>query len=338
MSNLIRYIIQEDPEKEMRKKTWEKPTYSSIVAPQEEIEASKKRSQNLLESALSSYNTKHTPTPWAKKQSNNLLERMSMTTPSAPKRLENNTPNLNRSAAGDIALEGLKGFGQGIISGAESLLNGITLGGYSKVDEKYDLGVQNRRQDIQKAADNAGLGQALKVANKATEATGAAFTGTTILKGVPAAYNKYSIYKGAKNLEKQLRRGDDFQDIFMGRIDKNKLDEINSIRKDIGEPQISSKQVKILKNDVQHMWNRRVNEGRYSPEDVANSIKQSVFSKDSQVFPGNVSRNQVMIKTGNKHPSMSAITKDDTFKGVSIRSTMKKDLSTLLRKYPNLKH
>ena len=137
MSNLIRYIIQEDPEKEMRKKTWEKPTYSSIVAPQEEIEASKKRSQNLLESALSSYNTKHTPTPWAKKQSNNLLERMSMTTPSAPKRLENNTPNLNRSAAGDIALEGLKGFGQGIISGAESLLNGITLGGYSKVDEKY---------------------------------------------------------------------------------------------------------------------------------------------------------------------------------------------------------
>ena len=88
MSNLIRYIIQEDPEKEMRKKTWEKPTYSSIVAPREEIEASKKRSQNLLESALSSYNTKQTPTPWAKKQSNNLLERMSMTTPSAPKRLE----------------------------------------------------------------------------------------------------------------------------------------------------------------------------------------------------------------------------------------------------------
>ncbi len=43
MSNLIRYIIQEDPEKEMRKKTWEKPTYSSIVAPREEIEASKKK-------------------------------------------------------------------------------------------------------------------------------------------------------------------------------------------------------------------------------------------------------------------------------------------------------
>ncbi len=44
MSNLIRYIIQEDTEKQMRKKTWEKPTYSSIVAPREEIEASKKRS------------------------------------------------------------------------------------------------------------------------------------------------------------------------------------------------------------------------------------------------------------------------------------------------------
>ena len=283
MSNLIRYIIQEDPEKEMRKKTWEKPTYSSIVAPREEIEASKKRSQNLLESALSSYNTKQTPTPWAKKQSNNLLERMSMTTPSAPKRLENNTPNLNRSAAGDIALEGLKGVGQGIISGAESLLNGITLGGYSKLDEKYDLGMQNRRQDIQKAADNAGLGQALKVANKATEATGTALTGTAILKGVPAAYNKYSIYKGAKNLEKQLRRGEDFQDIFMGRIDKNKLDEINSIRQNVGEQSIGSRKVTIPKDRVEHIYNRRVVEYGYTPEDTAHTISDALFNKNSKI-------------------------------------------------------
>ena len=110
MSNLIRYIIQEDPEKQMRKKTWEKPTYSSIVAPREEIEASKKRSQNLLESALSSYNTKQTPTPWAKKQSGNLLERINSSKTSGPKRIENNTPDLNRSSVGDIAWEGAKGF------------------------------------------------------------------------------------------------------------------------------------------------------------------------------------------------------------------------------------
>ena len=336
MSNLIQYIVQDDPEQEINNEIWKKSTYKS---PLENVETFyKKNSPNLLENIISSYNSNQTITPWSKKQSNNLLERMANTTTSASAKFKNNTSRLNRFTTKDIALEGIKGFGQGILSGAESLLNGITFGGYSKLDEKYDLGMQNRRQDIQKAADNVGLGKALEVANKATEATGAALAGSTILKGIPTAYNTYNIYKGTKNLENQLRRGNNFDDVFMGRIDKNKLDEINSIRKDVGEPIIPSKQVKILKNDVQHIWNRRINEGRYSPEDVANSVKQSVFSKDSQVFPGNVSRNQVMIKTGNKHPNMSIISKDDTFNGVAIRSTMKKDISTLLRKYPNLKH
>lgn len=335
MSNLIQYIVQDDPEQEINNEIWKKSTYKT---PLENVETFyKKNSQNLLENIISSYNSNQTITPWSKKQSNNLLERMANTTTSASTKFKNNTSRLNRFTTKDIALEGIKGFGQGILSGAESLLNGITFGGYSKLDEKYDLGMQNRRQDIQKAADNVGLGKALEVANKATEATGAALAGSTILKGIPTAYNTYNIYKGTKNLENQLRRGNNFDDVFMGRIDKNKLDEINSIRKDVGEPIIPSKQVKILKNDVQHIWNRRINEGRYSPEDVANSIKQSVFSKDSQVFPGNVSRNQVMIKTGNKYPNMSAISKDNTFNGVSIRSTMKKDISTLLKKYPNLK-
>ena len=103
------------------------------------------------------------------------------------------------------------------------------------------------------------------------------------------------------------------------------------------EATIPSEKVKLLKNDIQHIWNRRIHEGGSLPKDVAHSVKQNVFSKDSQVFPGNVSRNQVMIKTGEKYPNMSAITKDNAFNGVSIRSAMKKDLSTLLRKYPDLK-
>ena len=124
----------------------------------------------------------------------------------------------------------------------------------------------------------------------------------------------------------------------MGRIDRSKLNEINNIRQELGEPAIPSEKVKLLKNDIQHIWNRGIHEGGSLPKDVAHSVKQSVFSKDSQVFPGNVSRNQVMIKTGEKYPNMSAITKDNAFNGVSIRSAMKKDLSTLLRKYPDLKH
>lgn len=125
--------------------------------------------------------------------------------------------------------------------------------------------------------------------------------------------------------------------IYMGHIDRDKLNQINDIRQNVNEPLISSPQVKIHKNDVQHIWNRRINDGGSTPKDVANTLKQGVFSKDSQVFPGNVSRNQLMIKTGNKHPYMSIISKDEAFDGVAIRNTMKKDLSTLRNRFPNLK-
>ena len=171
MSNLIRYIIQEDPEKQMRKKTWEKPTYSSIVAPQEEIEASKKRSQNLLESALSSYNTKQTPAPWAKKQSENLLERINSSKTSGPKRIENNTPDLNRSSVGDIAWEGAKGFLQGTLGGIEHGINSITNGGYDIVNDVFfDGGYEKRQKVLEDLAKSANLDKAYKYANYAIDA------------------------------------------------------------------------------------------------------------------------------------------------------------------------
>ena len=283
MSNLIQYIIQDDPEQGMKKKQ-SQSLLSREGSSQEDIGKNYKfSSRHLLENDFSYLKKQQTTIPKTKKQFNNLLEKIINDTTSNSKRFESNIPNSNHFLAGDIALEGIKGFGQGILSGTESLLNGITLGGYSKFDKKYDLGMQRRRQDIQKAADNVGLGQALKVSNQATEATGAALTGNAILKGVPAVYNTYNIYKGTKNLEKQLRRGDYFQDIFMGRIDKSKLDEINNIRQTVGEQSIRSRKVTIPKDRVEHIYNRRVVEYGYTPEDTAHTISDALFNKNSKV-------------------------------------------------------
>lgn len=188
--------------------------------------------------------------------------------------------------------------------------------------------MQERHQDLQQSANSANIGTTFNWANRATEFVGNGLSGFgTASKSVPAigrTYNAVNIYKGTKNLEKQLERGNNFDDIYMGRIDRDKLNQINNIRQNVNEPLISSPQVKIHKNDVQHIWNKRINEGGSTPKDVVKTLKQSVFSKDSQVFPGNVSRNQLMIKIGNKHPYMTAISKNDAFKGVAVRSTMKK--------------
>ena len=191
MSNLIRYIIQEDPEKQMRKKTWEKPTYSSIVAPREEIEASKKRSQNLLESALSSYNTKQTPTPWAKKQSGNLLERINSSKTSGPKRIENNSPDLNRSSVGDIALEGAKGVLQGTLGGIEHGINSASLGLYDFINDAFfDGGYEKRQKALEELAKSANLDKAYKYANYAIE----------------AGFDALPISKGAKKISQSMSK------------------------------------------------------------------------------------------------------------------------------------
>ncbi len=292
---------------------------------------------NLFNQNQSVWNKKQyqTPTPWAK-QSTSLGRNQPV-----PNKPVYENPNPRRYSTGEILWDGVKGIFQGSVSGLESLANDITLGGYDLLDDAYGLGAKERRQNLQQTADNAGVGQAFTLANQATKLVGDGI-GLYGIANIPSAarnaYNVYNIYKGTRNLENQLQRGNNFEDIYMGRIDRNKLDEINKIRQELGEPTIPSEKVKLLKNDIQHIWNRRIHEGGSLPKDVAHSVKQSVFSKDSQVFPGNVSRNQVMIKTGEKYPNMSAITKDNAFNGVSIRSAMKKDLSTLLRKYPDLKH
>ena len=260
-------------------------------------------------------NQYQTPTPWTK-QSTSLGRNQPV-----PNKPVYENPNPRRYSTGEILWDGVKGIFQGSVSGLESLANDITLGGYDLLDDAYGLGAKERRQNLQQTADNAGVGQAFTLANQATKLVG----------------NGIGLY-GIANLENQLQRGNNFEDIYMGRIDRNKLDEINKIRQELGEPTIPSEKVKLLKNDIQHIWNRRIHEGGSLPKDVAHSVKQSVFSKDSQVFPGNVSRNQVMIKTGEKYPNMSIVSKDNAFDGVSIRSTMKKDFSNLLRKYPDLKH
>ena len=259
-----------------------------------------------------------------------------------PKPLSQEQMYTPPSHAAEVLAAGIKGFGQGTVTGMESFANGATFGGYNWIDEKLDLGAAKRRENLKQYANAADVGTAFDIANKVTEFAGGGLSGYGVAaKGIPAtrqAYNAYNIYKGSRNLENQLQRGNNFEDIYMGRIDRNKLNEINNIRQGLGEPTIPSEQVKLLKNDIQHIWNRRIHEGGSLPKDVAHSVKQSVFSKDSQVFPGNVSRNQVMIKTGDKYPNMSIVSKDNAFDGVSIRSTMKKDFSNLLRKYPDLKY
>ena len=174
MSNLIQYIVQDDPEEELKNKTSDKQTYTSYIPTQKVREESyQKIPQNLFETVLASNQSNQTPIPLAKRKSGNLLERINNSKTSVSKRVEYNTPDLKRSSVGDIVLEGIKGFGEGIEQGSLALFNARIGGLYDLVSYLYMDDDYAKRQDkMQKRAESVGLGGANKVANLAIDAGG----------------------------------------------------------------------------------------------------------------------------------------------------------------------
>ena len=200
--------------------------------------------------------------------------------------------------AAEVLAAGIKGFGQGTVTGMESFANGATFGGYNWLDDKLDLGAAKRREDLKQYANAADVGTAFDIANKVTEFAGGGLSGYgAVAKGIPAtrqAYNAYNIYKGGRNLENQLQRGNNFEDIYMGRIDRDKLNEINNIRQELGESVINSERVIIPKDRVEHIYNRRIIQNGYSPKNAASTISDALFNKKSNVSPSRYSTLQKM--------------------------------------------
>jgi|GEM_PF-2681264 len=83
----------------------------------------------------------------------------------------------------------------GVLSGTESVLNGVTLGGYNWLDRQFGLGAEERRRRLQQLAEEANVGGLNKAAHFVSELGGAGMTGVglhnrlaqTGLKGLPLA-------------------------------------------------------------------------------------------------------------------------------------------------------
>lgn len=99
------------------------------------------------------------------------------------------SPELRAQPSGNygngILAAGLGGLGEGLLGGAESFLNGATLGGYGWLNRKFGGNADKRRQELQALAESeglgglnraadfvAGLGGGLRGASRATAALG----------------------------------------------------------------------------------------------------------------------------------------------------------------------
>ena len=82
-------------------------------------------------------------------------------------------PTPQKPTAGDIVIEGLKGFGEGIENGSLAFFNALTGGAYDVFSYSYMNNDYAKRQEkMQKLAESANLGREYKLANYAIDTGG----------------------------------------------------------------------------------------------------------------------------------------------------------------------
>ena len=113
--------------------------------------------------------------------------------------------------AWEIAGEGLKGFGQGVVSGLGRVAGGATLGATDWLDRKAGSHLASLDADLQRSAESAGLGGWNKAAKFASELGGnmlfGGMAGKTAFETVRPFYNAYQIGRAYDRLQKDPFQG-----------------------------------------------------------------------------------------------------------------------------------
>ena len=113
--------------------------------------------------------------------------------------------------AWEIAGEGLKGFGQGVVSGLGRVAGGATLGATDWLDRKTGGHLASLDADLQRSAESAGLGGWNKAAKFASELGGnmlfGGIAGKTAFETARPFYNAYQIGRAYDRLQKDPFQG-----------------------------------------------------------------------------------------------------------------------------------
>ena len=264
--------------------------------------------------------------------------------------------------AWEIAGEGLKGFGQGVVSGLGRVSGGATLGATDWLDRKTGGHLASLDADLQRSAESAGLGgwnkaakfaselggniqgaggalvkglskaglKGLKLASASGGLEGAAYgaTGSDSMDELPenvawgAAFGaalpfglhygakgakwaarpvteKATRYLGKRKLAKQLAKDSDFEDVNLGYIDDQLATRLNQVRNAENVSPVESARVVIPRNSIEHIYQRRIADNKYTPDDMAGVVENALFGKNIHVVKGNLPQYQIIYDSSN---------------------------------------
>ena len=261
-----------------------------------------------------------------------------------------------------IAGEGLKGFGQGVVSGLGRVSGGATLGATDWLDRKTGGYLASLDADLQRSAESSGLGgwnkaakfaselggniqgaggalvkglskaglKGLKLASASGGLEGAAYgaTGSDSMDELPEnvawsaalgaalpfglhygakgakwaarpVTKKATRYLGKRKLAKQLAKDSDFEDVNLGYIDDQLATRLNQVRNAENVSPVESARVVIPRNSIEHIYQRRIADNKYTPDDMAGVVENALFGKNIHVVKGNLPQYQIIYDSSN---------------------------------------
>ena len=262
----------------------------------------------------------------------------------------------------DVAKEGLKGFGQGVVSGLGRVSGGATLGAMDWLDRKTGGHLASLDADLQRSAESSGLGgwnkaakfaselggniqgaggalvkglskaglKGLKLASASGGLEGAAYgaTGSDSMDELPEnvawgaalgaalpfglhygakgakwaarpVTKKATRYLGKRKLAKQLAKDSDFEDVNLGYIDDQLATRLNQVRNAENVSPVESARVVIPRNSIEHIYQRRIADNKYTPDDMAGVVENALFGKNIHVVKGNLPQYQIIYDSSN---------------------------------------
>lgn len=108
-------------------------------------------------------------------------------------------------------------------------------------------------------------------------------------------------WNGRRNLINQLTDGTNFKDVRYRNISDDYRSILNNKRQDVNQPLMQNNRMYIPANVVRKLYDKRIINDGMTPEDVANSIDNAIYSPNSAIFQTKYNQNQALVNSsGNK--------------------------------------
>ncbi len=203
-----------------------------------------------------------------------------------------------RAVENDLLMDGMD-----VLYGMNRTINGMTFGGLDWLGNKLGIDTQMNEYLQLKNPQERELTQN---AGQLAQIGGGALTGKVLNDVANHGYNQFARWNGRRILKKQLQRGNNFNDIYMGKVDKDKLNALNSVRRSEGAEFIPSRKVNIPKDRVQHIYEERIIGDGYTPKEAADTIYDAMFNPKSKI---QASRYKTLQKFDSPTPSRAIVGK-----------------------------